>query len=449
MKPRVCLAVAAFVLCAVEGLSQSPLLPEQLFPELQPILVAALQQSPRMLDRNLDLDVAEGDRLQMRSGLLPSVGSSFQDSYTRDKREDIAVPLRTERLYYSLSITQPLFHWGEIRNRARIGDIREKLARKQYAQAYAALAQEIRGAYLQLIVQKVVVQSSKFSQQQAEQALALAEDRLRNRVISEAEIFHPRIAVQQAVLNTDRAVESFNEAKRSFRRLTGTNPPDDDAIPTAIPTIKVGEGTVDHWLANFLSQHDPKTFATENLQAQIEIERLNYANARTGLRPKFNVVAGVSQDQQSYSTNLAAKYGVQSTYIGVSGSWTIFDGFATRGAILASKSRLHKLEASYKQLTDNLGADVQRAAHQTNFSERQMRIQDQLFDSATNFLQYRKDEFSRGTVSETDVAGVQMTYNRELITTIQQRADYLLHYSDFLAQIMQEPALAYVPARYR
>lgn len=448
MKYRVCFVFISFVSLSSAGFSQAPLLPEQIFPELQPILTAALQRSPRMIEKNFDLDAAAGDLMQAKAGLYPSAGASFTETQTRDKREDIKDRLDTEKLYYSFSVNQPLFYWGDLRNRAKIGEIRQKIVHKQYSQAYSALAQEIRGTYLRLVIQKAQLQATTYSQQQSEKALRLAEDRLKNRVISEAEIFHPRIEVQQAVLNSDRMRDAYAESKRAFLLLTGSPAPEDAAIPS-LGKVPVATGEADRLLAGFLSQPEPKTFAIEVMKSQLEIERLNYAIVRTTLRPKFSLVLGISQDQQSYSTNLAAKYGVQSTYIGVSGSWAIFDGFASRGATRSTLARIRKLETGYKQLTDNLGTEAQRSARQVGYAERQMLIQDQLMDSATNFLQYRKDEFARGTVSETDVAAVQAVYNRELITTMQARSDFLLKFSDFLAMIMQDPALNNVPAQFR
>ncbi|MEO7413931.1 MAG: TolC family protein [Opitutaceae bacterium] len=449
MKYRVCFAVAGLVSFVSPGFSQAPLLPEQIFPELQPILTAALQQSPRMIERNLDLESAAGDLMQSKWGLYPFVNASLTETQTRDKREDIAETLATEKLYYAFGVSQPIFYWGDRKNTAKIGEIRHKLALRQYGQAYGALAQEIRVNYLRLVVQKAQLQAIVYSQQQTELALKLAEDKLRTRAIAEAEIFHPRIAVQQAILDTDRMREAFTESKRAFRLLTGAPAPADEAIPNGVGRIAMGTGEADRLLAGFLSQPEPKTFAMEAAKSQLEIERLNYKISRNALRPKFDVVLGISQDQQSYSTNIAAKYGVQSSYIGIAGRWTIFDGFASRGATKSTYARLRKLETSYKQLTDNLGTDAQRAVRQLTYAERQLAIQEQLLDSATNFLQDRKDTFARGAIAETDVAAVQTIYNREILTTLQLRSEYLIKFSDFLALIMQDPALNYVPAQFR
>src|SRR5204863_7022941 len=126
MTPPLRFAFIGFAFITSFGFSQPTLLTEKIFPELQPILANALQQSPRMLERNLELDAASGDLLQARAGLYPAVSAYFQDSRTRDQREDVPGTLKTDKLYYNLSVSQPLYHWGAISNRAKIGEIREK-----------------------------------------------------------------------------------------------------------------------------------------------------------------------------------------------------------------------------------------------------------------------------------------------------------------------------------
>ena len=52
-------------------------LPEKLLPQLDAILKTAVQQSPRMLNRALDMEIAENNRIQARANLLPSANAWF------------------------------------------------------------------------------------------------------------------------------------------------------------------------------------------------------------------------------------------------------------------------------------------------------------------------------------------------------------------------------------
>jgi hypothetical protein len=83
------------------------------------------------------------------------------------------------------------------------------------------------------------------------------------------------------------------------------------------------------------------------------------------------------------------------------------------------------------------------------FLERQMLIQEELMDSATNFLQEKKNQLARRQASEADVAAVQITYYRELLTTLQTRTEYLLKVTEFVGLVKEDPALTNLPVQFR
>jgi outer membrane protein TolC len=139
-------------------------------------------------------------------------------------------------------------------------------------------------------------------------------------------------------------------------------------------------------------------------------------------------------------------YRVEDRYVGLNLSWSIFDGFATRGAVLSSLARKRQLEARYHELTQNLAEDAQRQAKQTEFALRQMRIYDRWFDDRGNYLRSREEDFKRGTASETDLNGARAGYHQAEITAFGSRAAYLMQVCDFLGVIMEDPVLEQVKA---
>jgi len=419
-----------------------PVLPEQLFPDLKQIIADAVQQSPRMLALSLNQEIAEADRIQSRSGMLPSVGGSFTASLTRDDREGIEDTLSTEKIYYNFSVSQPLFHWGERRNNARIGEINKRIADRNYGEAYRLLVQEIRTTYLQLILVKGRVEEARFNLGQAEEVLRVTEERLSRRVISESEAFQPRIAVDQARLYADRTADSFEELKRRFAALTGRQAPADASIPNEIPPVDTATAQIDRLLASFVGRPEPLTVEALTLRDQIQSAELSYANQRTRLLPKFSLVAGISQDEQSYTIDPSLKYGLRSLYAGVSVSWTMFDGFATRAGKRSALARLRQAEFNLKRYTESINGDVQRNARQLTFSARQMAIQERLFDSNRNYLNFLKEQRSRGLSSDSDVTQAEIRYRGGFLAALEARADYLLKSSEFVGLVTEDPNLA-------
>lgn len=445
MISRVRLLAVVFALAPVSSIAQSgplPVLPEDVFPELKRILASAVQQSPRMLTLSLNQEIASADLMQARAGLYPSASGFLTTSLTRDKREGIQDTLSTEKLYYAFSIAQPVFHWGERRNNARIGEINKRIADRNYGDAYRLLAQEIRTVYLQLILLKGRVMEAQFNRQQADEILRNTEARLAQRVISESEAFQPRIAADQAALYADKTADSYEEAKRRFSRLTGTPALNDDAIPSEIPPVATAGNQIESLLAGFLRQPEPLTAEGLTLKDQLQSAELTYANQRTRLLPKFSFVAGLSQDEQSYSIDPSLKFGLQSAYAGISVGWTIFDGFATRAAKRSALARVRQLEASFNQYSETVATDAQRNARQLSFAARQMAIQERLFESNRNFVNFLKEQRSRGLSSDADVSQAEVRYNSGLLAALEARADYLLKSSEFVGLVSEDPSLA-------
>lgn len=454
------LALAGALVCSLSGLhAQSPLddslrLPEDYFPGLKAMLDAAVKQSPRMLARNTDLALAEADRISTRAAQLPSLGG-YGNYYpwTRDKRGDLTEASIAHKTGYNVAINQPIFHWGALHNNTKISELRKKVAEGAFAEAYRQLVEEIRAQYLLVVVKKAGLARARFNQQMADDGLTLARSKLEKHVISDADLFAPTIAAEQARLWTDRVVEDYDNARSYLGKLTGMPPLTDEQVPDGIPAVTPASAGIEQIASKFSSHTDPDTFGLRNMRRQIEIERLNYKVTDARLRPKFNVVFGLSQDEQTYAysvnSNQNFKYQLQSYYTGVSVSWSIFDGFATRGAKAASLARRRQLERDYEIQTADLTEAVRRQKRQVEFSARALAIVEKQLESSTSGVKTAEDDLKRGISSENAVNAARLSFMDTQINAFTARNEYLLKVADFLSTTLQDPALVNLPIEYR
>ncbi len=419
-------------------------LPEKLYPQLDAILKQAVQQSPQMINRALDLEVAENNRISARANILPSASGYYTYYKAWDDRADLTGRVKVDKIGYNFNITQPVYHWGEKTNNVRMGEIQQKIVQGNYQDGYRLLAQEIRSQYLKLIIKKLSLQRSRLSDKYNQDILKAAEDRLAKKVIAEAEIFMVRLNAERARIDLERSEMDYETAMQSFSRLTGTPELEDAAIPEEVAESHHVTGAFDRVLAGFLAQKDPPTTAAANLRSQIEIDKLNYLNQKTRLRPKLNFVLGTSQDEQSYSLNVAQKYEVNSLYGGFSVSWTIFDGFAARMGQRTALARRRQSENDYHSLTDRLAREAQAQLKQVDFAARLMSIADRLLAATAGGFQVKKNDYARGVVSENDVTLANLNYYEALISANTARADYLGKVGDFLGTVAEDPVLANV-----
>ena len=426
-------------------------LPEQLFPQLDGILKKAVQQSPRMLSRALDLEIAENGRISARSGMLPSIGAAYSYYKSKDKQSLLydnpgsssSNTYTLTKTPYSASISQPIFYWGERRNIAHLGEIALTIAQGQYREAYRLLAQTLRGEYMRLILLKLTATRSSYYRDTTASQLKQEEDRLAKKVTSEAEIFSVRINAERAQIAAERADFDLQNATNAFGRLAGLGSAfTSNDIPDSIPEATYNANGLNYVLAAFLAQKDPTTTEAAALRQQLEIEKLNYEITKTRLWPKLNASAGMSQDEQNNYFGSGQKYKVTSLYAGFSINWSIFDGFAASAATRNTLARRRILENDYRQLTERLGQDAQTQVKLAEFAARNMSITDRLLVSGEGNLRAKNEEFNRGVRSEAEVNQAKLSLYDAQINAFSARREYLLNVGDFLGTVMEDPVLA-------
>lgn len=422
---------------AIEGL----VLAENVLPQLEPVLTAAAQQSPSMLNRALDLEIAENNRIQARAGLLPSLGGYANYLQSRDTRADLTGRVEVTKIAYNFSINQPVFYWGERLNALKASEIQASIAKGQYQEGYRALAQILRDSYMRLIAQKLGVKRWAAYADFTKNQLAKEEIRLAQKVIADAQIVPVRLAAEQGQLTYERVQFDFEMAKLSFARLSGLPPLSDNEIPDSIPTLGYAAGTYDRLLAGFLAQKELPAIEAVTMRQQLESAGLTLATDKTRLRPKFSLVLGISQDEQSYTINVAQKYRVNSVFGGISVNWTVFDGLASRAAVRSDLARLRQMKTDYKVLNDRLAQQAQTNVRQINFAARNMVINDRSLLSIESNLKSKQEDFARGTSSEDDVNLARIAVYDAQINAIGARCDFLNRVGEFLGTIMADPVL--------
>lgn len=435
-------ALLAASLWGVAAMGGDVPVPEKSFPVLEEILRTAAEQSPRMLARAIDLEIAENARVAARAGLLPSVGTSYRYYQAQDDRADQSETLTAAKVYYDFTVTQAVFHWGERRNQARIGEIQKELAQGGYREAYRGLAQELRQRYLGLVVKKLQLARARAALALSEQGLREGETRFAKQLISSSDLYSIRLGTEQSRLLLERTEFDYETEKAALARLAGLPAPlADDRIPDELPRLEHDAAAIERLLADFLAQPAPAAPEAEALRRQRRIEELNLKNHRTRLRPKVSAVAGVTQDEQSYTLNTAQRYRVMSLYGGLAVNWTLFDGHAARAATRNSLARLRQLDLDTQETVHRLGQQAQTQAKHLGFSARYMAMADHGLVGAEGSFRAKEDDLKRGLISPADLEAARIQVIETRLSAYSARIDYLVRAADFLGTVARDPVL--------
>ena len=440
-------------LWAADSVDHGITTPESMFPQLETILNQAVAQSPTMLARAVDQEIAENDRKMARAGLLPSVGGYYRFQKAEEKRADFQTGrpdgerIPSDKTYFDFSITQPVFHWGERKNNDQIGQIRLALAKQNYREAYRVYADTIRAFYLRLIGDKLRVTRAEYANARTQDLRKRSEDRLAKKEISEAQMFSIRVDADRSQITAERTRMEYENNKQVFARLTGLPVLPDDQIPDDIPVVRDEGAALQAALAGFLAQDKPQTAAAVTNQKMLEIEKRNLAIAKVRLLPKVSAQAGINQDEQTYGISLNSRYSVNSLYYGFSVNWSIFDGFAAGAAKRNAYARIRQLERDYRAITEQLAATAQYQAKMAGYAMRYAMVNERLVESSEGNLSVKREDFTRGVTSEDDVAAAQLNVYDTRLIALSSRLDYYNQITDFLGTIAQDPVLKNIPTQ--
>ena len=140
--------------------------------------------------------------------------------------------------------------------------------------------------------------------------------------------------------------------------------------------------------------------------------------------------------------------GLQTETYGVGATWSIFDGFATRGAkisALATKRQYERLRQNYVDQTVDQITDLRK---QVGFSSRAMAIAELHHSLVEAEVRRLSDDKNLGYASEATIDTGRVTLYAWEFNMAYARSDYFSRWTEFVSLAGLDPALANLPSRY-
>ena len=426
-------------------------MPEDYIPGLRPILDAALKESPAMLSSALLIAVADANRLQSGvAPLLPSLGGGAQ--YGDDIQSvsgNSGVTSRTKGLQYNIGLSQPLFQWGALKNSLEVQKAAELISQKNYADGYRSLAYTLRRQYLSIILDKIGLRNARFSLKLSQDALGLANEKLKSGTIAQGDIITPQMDADEKQLRADRLEQTYLYDRRALAHEIGWKDIPDESIPAKIPEPRYSPAAADDILAGLLREGARNTLQAQIQELNVRQYDLAYKIARVRLLPKFSATAGyqVANQAQASQSSIQQTTLVYETYYIVA-NWTLFDGFATRAAKRQALSYRQYYERQLQIVTEGVMDGAQNGRRTVDFAWRAMNLAQRRWGIA-DFQQKRSlIELKLGNISQDTVNGARDALNQSEYETASARADFLSSWSDFVSTVGADPAMSRLPVHY-
>jgi len=421
-------------------------LPEDHIPQVARMIDQALEMSPRMVVRQANMAATAEDYKAAKAMRLPNLGGWANYLYSEDDRNQIGGARPAEKIGYNFQIRQPLYHWGNISRSIDNARTFTMIEEGNTRQAYVTLANEIRQGYMSLVIYRQRLALHRFEYEISLNDLAQAEEKSAANEISEADLFQQQLATQRAEWSVLESTNYFENSARSLSRLTGLPILTEDQVPTEFPAppIEDMEETLVALATRFLASEYPENTAIQITKQLMENHQNDLKNTRTSLRPRFDLVAGISQDEQDFALQ-TDDYQYRSIFGGITLNWTVFDGFATKARIRSTLARIRASEAELALQEQRLIDDVQAAGREVELGALSMTINEKELTSARNHLRSTEQRAERGEASISDVNWAKRNLQNRLGTSLFSRAEYWNKVTYLLSLIEADPILNRVP----
>lgn len=425
-------------------------MPEDFLPGLKPILESALKQSPQMILSGIGIAQADSARIISDSRWYP--GLSGVASYSLSSIAAASNPaskIKSDGITYVLSVSQSLFQFGAVKNQSAAARIGVLISEKSYLEAYRGLALNLRQQYLQLVVRKATLAGLRNRVLIIESNLEGEEQKLKLGTISPGDIIAPRLAVDEARLAVARAELEYANARLVLARLAGLKELADDSIPSEIgkPIFDAG---VPQRLGGELRRDNASNIPAIQISAlYVRQADLSYRIAKVGLMPKFSAGASAVQSNSATVVNgLVYQDAVQSNSVSVTGSWSIFDGFATSGSKKSALSTKRLYERLLQTQTEQTLDTAKNLELSLALSYRALELTETRSKLAEAAMNRAKEESQLGNIPKTTVDESVAAYIVGQAGLASGRAEFLSRWVEFVSLVGSDPAIRLVNPRY-
>jgi outer membrane protein TolC len=390
------LELAAVVL--LSGLSVPPSTQGRAAYTVDEAIAVAQAENPDIAIARKKVQAARGGFIEARSGFLPSVTSSG----LYDKRQTQSeTSLRQEDYNAIVRLDQNLYTGGAVTSQVAIAQLNIDKANYDLQEIINSVTMDVRIAFNELLLNRAKVHVREQSVRVLDEELNSQQERLSAGIVSKLNVQRAEVAL------ANERPELFNaqtDLKNSYLRLAellGT-----DVRPEAqAPSFEVS-GELQYRpnhpdLSNCLARADANRPVIKARQKDIEIEDRQYVLDRSAMRPHVRAFSGYEvYSERDPAVGPEFNYG---GVVGINATWNIFDGFATKGRMQATRARREAAVEALAAARRSVASEVRSALFDLEQAERVLESETKNVQTADEALETAKGNFAAGLGTQLDV----------------------------------------------
>jgi outer membrane protein len=364
---------------------------------IEEAVVVAEEHNPEILIARKKVQGARGGMIEARSGFLPSLTSN---GLVDKRQQQTETRLRDEDYNVILKLEQNLYTGGAVTSQMGIARLSVEKQIYELQEIATRVAMDVRIAFNELLLNRAKVRVHQDS-------VRVLDEELKNQQQSFSAGIVSNLNVQRAeVALANERPELFNaetQLKNSYLRLGDLFGTEVDFRGETAPFEVSGELQYqpNHPdLNDCLARADANRAVIKARQKDIEIEDQQYNLDRSAMRPHVRAFSGYEiYSERDPEVGQEFNYG---GVVGISATWNIFDGFATKGRMRATRARREAAVQALAAARRAVASEVRSAFFDLQQADRVLETETSNVQAADEALDIAKSNFAAGLGTQLD-----------------------------------------------
>ena len=359
-------------------------------------VVAARKQNAEILMAAKQLEAAKGGVTEARAGFLPGVIST---GLLRKRERAESSRLRTNDYDASLRVVQNVYTGGAITSQLAIAQLQEEKRALEYQALVNRVSMDVRMAFYDVLLNRAKIRVREQSVRVFEEELRTQRERLEAGTVGSLNVSRAEVALANEQPELIDAQTRLLNSELRLGQLIGVDASGQPVAASASGELKYAPKHPDlNECLAFASVTRPEIRAR---QIDVEIEERQLILDRSETRPRVEAFAGYEvYSERDPEVGQEFNHGF---VVGLNATWHIFDGFATRGRMQATRARRDAALQALEAAKLSVNSDVRSAFLDLQQADRVLQSETRNVQNADEALEIAKGNLGAGLGTQLDV----------------------------------------------
>jgi outer membrane protein TolC len=361
-------------------------------------VAAADKQNPDVAIARKKVEAARGGLIQARSGYLPSVVSS---GLLRKREHQQDSRLRDEDYGANVRVIQGLYTGGAVTSQMAIARLNYEKQELELEAVSNRVAMDVRVACNELLLNRAKVKVHQQSLGVFEQDLKTQQERFTAGLVGQLNVHRAEVAVANQNTEVIDAETQLNISYLRLNELLGKDMNPKTTQPTFDVRGQLQYAAIRPDLNQCLGRADVTRPEILLRQKDVEIETWQENLDRSEMRPQVEVFSGYElYNERDPTIGPEFNHGY---VFGLNARWHIFDGYATKGKVIATRARKEAAMQALSAARMSVASEVRSAFLDLQQADRMLEAETKSVQTADESLEIAKANVQAGLSTQLDV----------------------------------------------